>query len=88
MGYSWYGLLRKTPASAPAPGLVDHCEQAKFSPALVICPVPIVAWAFKKRPVMEPVSDDATAAAESEGGGPLSRLLRRREKRVSAYGRP
>jgi hypothetical protein len=43
---------------------------------------------WQKRPVAEPVSEDETATTESEGGGPLSRLLRRREKRVSAYGRP
>jgi hypothetical protein len=49
-------------------------------------------WLFvrwQKRPTIEA----AAAAAESDaddatGGGPLSRLRRRREKRVSAYGRP
>ena len=42
---------------------------------------------WQKRPVA-----DAAAAEEptetATGGGPLARLLRRREKRVSAYGRP
>jgi hypothetical protein len=51
-------------------------------------------WLFirwQKRPTIEAA---AAKAAESEGegaatgGGPLARLRRRREKRVSAYGRP
>lgn len=42
---------------------------------------------WQKRPVLEPVADAETTEAEPSGG-PLSRLLRRREKRVSAYGRP
>jgi len=48
-------------------------------------------WLFvrwQKRPAYEPDSEAAIADSESEGGGPLSRLRRRREKRVSAYGRP
>jgi len=47
-------------------------------------------WLFsrwQKRPVLEPVADAETTEAEPSGG-PLARLLRRREKRVSAYGRP
>ena len=46
----------------------------------------IVRW--QKRPVLEAVADGETAETEPDGGGPLARLLRRREKRVSAYGRP
>ncbi len=46
----------------------------------------IVKW--QKRPVLEPAAEGETAEAEPDGGGPLGRLLRRREKRVSAYGRP
>ena len=48
-------------------------------------------WLFvrwQKRPAYEPDSESAIADTESAGGGPLSRLRRRREKRVSAYGRP
>ena len=43
---------------------------------------------WQKRPVLEPSAETETSEAPSESGGPLSRLLRRREKRVSAYGRP
>jgi hypothetical protein len=48
-------------------------------------------WLFvrwQKRPAFEPTSEAAPADAETGAGGPLSRLRRRREKRVSAYGRP
>ena len=48
-------------------------------------------WLFvrwQKRPAYEPDSERAIADTESAGGGPLARLRRRREKRVSAYGRP
>ena len=53
-------------------------------------------WLFarwQKRPVLETATagetaDDQTAGTDSGRGGPLARLLRRREKRVSAYGRP
>jgi hypothetical protein len=47
-------------------------------------------WLFvrwQKRPVLEPAAEGETAETESSAG-PLARLLRRREKRVSAYGRP
>ena len=43
---------------------------------------------WQKRPALEPDAEGETAASEPTRGGPLSRLLRRREKRVSAYGRP
>src|SRR5579862_1638028 len=43
---------------------------------------------WQKRPVAEPVEASEAADAESGTGGPLARLLRRREKRMSAYGRP
>jgi hypothetical protein len=50
-------------------------------------------WLFvkwQKRPALE--AADASETTETEAGptgsGPLARLLRRREKRVSAYGRP
>jgi len=42
---------------------------------------------WQKRPAFDAEAEGETPAAEP-GGGPLSRLLRRREKRVSAYGRP
>jgi hypothetical protein len=48
-------------------------------------------WLFvrwQKRPVLEPGAEDETVEAEPGGGGPMARILRRREKRVSAYGRP
>jgi hypothetical protein len=48
-------------------------------------------WLFvrwQKRPAYEPASEAVAADDESAPGGPLSRLRRRREKRVSAYGRP
>ena len=48
-------------------------------------------WLFvrwQKRPVLEPAAEGDLSEAEPTGGGPLARLLRRREKRVSAYGRP
>jgi hypothetical protein len=47
-------------------------------------------WLFvrwQKRPAYEPDTEAAATDVES-GGGPLSRLRRRREKRTSAYGRP
>jgi hypothetical protein len=44
--------------------------------------------AWQKRPVLDADGETTPAETESSGGGPLSRLLRRREKRVSAYGRP
>ena len=44
-----------------------------------------VRW--QKRPVLEPAAESEAVEAEP-GGGPMARLLRRREKRVSAYGRP
>src|SRR4029079_16546422 len=42
----------------------------------------IVKW--QKRPVLEPGAEGEAAEAESTFGGPLARLTRRREKRVSA----
>ena len=45
----------------------------------------IARW--QKRPVLEPAADGETTESEPSAG-PLARLLRRREKRVSAYGRP
>jgi hypothetical protein len=47
-------------------------------------------WLFvrwQKRPALEPAADGETADTETSAG-PLARLMRRREKRVSAYGRP
>jgi hypothetical protein len=44
---------------------------------------------WQKRPVAEAIEGEtAEAEPSSSGGGPLARLLRRREKRMSAYGRP
>ena len=48
-------------------------------------------WLFsrwQKRPVAEPAADAESIETEPSAGGPLSRLRRRRDKRVSAYGRP
>jgi hypothetical protein len=48
-------------------------------------------WLFirwQKRPTIEAAAAAADAEGEETGGGPLQRLRRRREKRVSAYGRP
>jgi hypothetical protein len=44
---------------------------------------------WQKRPAFEPDAEgESETVAPERGGGPLSRLLRRREKRMSAYGRP
>lgn len=43
---------------------------------------------WQKRPVAEPDDEGSAEPDAAEGGGPLARLLRRRQKRVSAYGRP
>jgi hypothetical protein len=48
-------------------------------------------WLFvrwQKRPAFDAAVEAAVSDSGSEAGGPLSRLRRRREKRVSAYGRP
>jgi hypothetical protein len=51
-------------------------------------------WLFvrwQKRPVLDTeaaAADGEAGEVETPRGGPLARLLRRREKRVSAYGRP
>ena len=43
---------------------------------------------WQKRPVADLAEDGVAETDTAEGGGPLARLLRRRQKRVSAYGRP
>jgi hypothetical protein len=45
-----------------------------------------VRW--QKRPALELVAEGEATDAGPVEAGPLARLLRRREKRVSAYGRP
>jgi hypothetical protein len=48
-------------------------------------------WLFirwQKRPAFDAEAAATPVEGESGGGGPLSRLRQRREKRVSAYGRP
>ena len=48
-------------------------------------------WLFvrwQKRPAFDAEPVAVTEEGQPEAGGPLARLLRRREKRVSAYGRP
>jgi hypothetical protein len=51
--------------------------------------VVLQVWMFvrwQKRPVLEPA--DETVEVEPKDIGPMARILRRRAKRVSAYGRP
>ena len=43
---------------------------------------------WQKRPAFDAEAETEAETTERTGGGPLSRLLRRREKRMSAYGRP
>lgn len=53
--------------------------------------VVLQVWLFvrwQKRPVLEPGAEDETVEVEPGRGGPMARLRRRREKRISAYGRP
>jgi hypothetical protein len=45
-----------------------------------------VRW--QKRPVLEAGAEDETVEVEPGGGSPIARILHRRAKRVSAYGRP
>jgi hypothetical protein len=55
----------------------------------IVLTLQIIMFArWQKRPVAEPAVEGEAAVDEPAGGGPLARLLRRREKRVSAYGRP
>jgi hypothetical protein len=44
--------------------------------------------AWQKRKVREPVTTEGEEVEAAEPGGPFARLRSRREKRVSAYGRP
>lgn len=55
----------------------------------VVLTLQIIMFAkWQKRPVAEAIPEGEITEAEPSGGGPLARLMRRREKRVSAYGRP
>jgi hypothetical protein len=66
--------------------VVDIGTTVIYGMVLVLQVWLFVRW--QKRPVLEPGAEGETGAAETDGGGPIARLLRRREKRVSAYGRP
>ena len=53
--------------------------------------VVLQVWLFvrwQKRPALEADHAETSEGEPRTSGGPLSRLLRRREKRTSAYGRP
>jgi hypothetical protein len=66
--------------------VVDVVTTMIYGMVLVLQVRMFVAW--QKRTVAEPATDEETSTAEGGRSGPLARLLRRREKRVSAYGRP
>jgi hypothetical protein len=70
--------------------VIDIGTTVIYGMVLVLQVMLFVRW--QKRPALEPAADgetgDAEASGFSSGGGPLARLMRRREKRVSAYGRP
>jgi hypothetical protein len=66
--------------------VVDVGTTVIYGMVLVLQVWLVVKW--QKRPALEPAAAGEPADAESTEGGPLARLLRRRAKRVSAYGRP
>jgi len=66
--------------------VIDIGVTVIYGIAVVLQVMLFVRW--QKRPVLDAEQASPTEAAEPQAGGPLSRLLRRRAKRVSAYGRP
>jgi hypothetical protein len=66
--------------------VVDIGTTVIYGMVLVLQVWLIVRW--QKRPVLDPDAAQEVPDGEESRGGPLSRLVRRREKRVSAYGRP
>jgi hypothetical protein len=70
----------------PRSAFVDAVVSGIYGVVLVLQVWLFIRW--QKRPIAEPVTEMTEPEAEDVGGSPLSRLRRRREKRVSAYGRP
>jgi hypothetical protein len=70
--------------------VVDIGTTVIYGVVLVLQVMLFVRW--QKRPALELAAESDTTDTEASGeqarGGPLARLLRRREKRTSAYGRP
>jgi hypothetical protein len=67
--------------------IVDIGATVIYGIVLVLQVWLFVRW--QKRPTIEAAAAKAAESdGEETGGGPLARLRRRREKRVSAYGRP
>jgi len=66
--------------------VVDVVTTMIYGQVLVLQVLMFSRW--QKRPVLEADGESETAETAASGGGPLTRLLRRRDKRVSAYGRP
>jgi hypothetical protein len=66
--------------------VVDLIATTFYIVGIVLFVALAVAW--QKRKVAEPASESEVVEPSEPSGGPLSRLRARREKRVSAYGRP
>ena len=70
----------------PRSAIVDAVVTGIYGIVLVLQVWLFIRW--QKRPVAEAAVETTEVEAEEDTGGPLARLRRRREKRVSAYGRP
>lgn len=70
----------------PRSAFVDLGVTTIYGIVLVLQVWLFIRW--QKRPVAEAAAETTELETEEETGGPLSRLRRRRDKRVSAYGRP
>ena len=70
----------------PRSAVVDIGVTTIYGIVLVLQVWLFIRW--QKRPVAEAAAETTEVETEEETGGPLSRLRRRRDKRVSAYGRP
>jgi hypothetical protein len=66
--------------------VVDVVTTMIYGQVLVLQVLMFSRW--QKRPVLEAGTEGETVEVEPGRAGPMARLLRRREKRVSAYGRP
>jgi hypothetical protein len=66
--------------------VIDIGVTVIYGVAVVLQVMLFARW--QKRPAFDAEAAVTPDEGESQAGGPLSRLLRRREKRVSAYGRP